>query len=123
VERRSTLPSVPAAQSRHPIRPRLLWLAYVSGAFGLAASGHINFRVPLRARELGASFDVIGLLVGAGAALPAVLSVTTGAGCSVFVTNYWWFLALQPQHRRGCAADALQHSCSLHALLSLIQFK
>lgn len=103
---------------RQPTRPALLWLAYVSGAFGLAASGQINFLVPLRARELGASFEVIGLIVGAGAALPAVLSVTTGAAidrlgprrsfvlgtaatgvlaaCSVFVTNYWWFLALQP---------------------------
>lgn len=96
----------------------MLWLAYVSGAFGLAASGQINFLVPLRARELGASFEVIGLMVGAGAALPALVSVMTGAAidrlgargsfvlgttatgilaaCSVFVTNYWWYLLLQP---------------------------
>ena len=94
-----------------------LWLAYVSGAFGLAATAQINFLMPLRARELGASFESIGLIVGAGAAVPAILSVLTGAaidrlghrrafvigtlttallsaGC-VFVTNYWWFLAVQ----------------------------
>lgn len=115
----STLASVEATVAvRQPTRPALLWLAYVSGAFGLAATGQINFLVPLRARELGASFEIIGLIVGAGAALPAVLSVPTGAAidrlgarrsfvlgtaatgvlaaCSVFVTSYWWFLVLQP---------------------------
>lgn len=94
-----------------------LWLAYLSGAFGLAATAQINFLVPLRARELGASFEVIGLIVGAGAAVPAILSVTTGAAIDrlgsrrafllgtvstgilsaigLLVTNYWWLLALQ----------------------------
>ena len=94
-----------------------LWLAYFSGAFGLAATAQINFLVPLRARELGASFDIIGLIVGAGAAVPAILSVPTGAAIDrlghrrafvlgtaatailsasgVLVTNYWWLLLLQ----------------------------
>lgn len=76
------------------------------------------FLVPLRARELGASFDVIGLIVGAGAVVAMFMSVPSGAlldrwgprrtfvvsamvtaGLSLLfplVTNYWWFLVLQP---------------------------
>lgn len=103
-------PGVPPAQR--------LWLAYVTGAFGLAATAQINFLVPLRARELGASFEVIGLIVGAGAAAPALLAVTTGAvidrlgarrtfvigtaatallsALFMLVTRYWWLLLLQP---------------------------
>ncbi len=100
-------------------RPRgsLLWLAYLSGAFGLAAFSQMAFLVPLRARELGATFDVIGLLVGAASFASAFASVTSGAvidrlgprnafllgtGASaligstfVLVTGYWWFLPLQ----------------------------
>ena len=94
-----------------------LWLAYLSGAFGLAATAQINFLLPLRARELGATFEVIGLIVGAGAAVPAILSVSTGSAIDrlghrrafvigtvatallsavgILVTNYWWFLLLQ----------------------------
>lgn len=96
---------------------RMLWLAYLSGGFGLAMFAQVSFLVPLRARELGASFDVIGLLVGAGALAPAVLAVSLGAvidrlgpkrafvlgtagatlvwALFVGVTNYWWFLPLQ----------------------------
>ena len=99
-------------------RPRRLWLAYSSGAFGLAMIAQSGFLVPLRARELGASFDVIGLVVGAGAVAAVFASVPSGAlidrlgpkrtfvvgagACVVLsllfplVTNYWWFLALQP---------------------------
>ncbi len=94
-----------------------LWLAYLSGGFGLAMFAQVSFIVPLRARELGASFDVIGVLVGAGALTPAVLAVPLGAvvdrlgpkrafvlgtgGAAVtwalylLVTGYWWFLPLQ----------------------------
>lgn len=97
---------------------RVAWPAYVSGAFGLAITAQINFLVPLRAHELGASLDRIGIIVAAGAAAPAVLSVPlgslidrigprrsfmlgTGAAAVasvvfVAVTNYWWLLALQP---------------------------
>lgn len=97
---------------------RVVWLAYLSGAFGLAMSAQMNFLVPVRARELGASFDVIGLIVASGALAAALLSVASGAlidrlgsrrgfvlgagvtaGVSalyVFVGTYWWFLALQP---------------------------
>lgn len=115
----------PSETSTHPAggtagdpgRAAGLWLAYLSGAFGLAASAQINFLLPLRARELGANFEAIGLLVGVGAALPAVLSVPTGAAIDrlgarrafllgtlatgglsalgVLVTNHWWFLPLQ----------------------------
>lgn len=99
-------------------RPRRLWLAYLSGAFGLAMIAQANFLVPLRARELGASFDVIGLIVGAGAIAALVASLPSGAlidrlgprrafmvGTTAtfaltllfpLVTNYWWFLVLQP---------------------------
>jgi MFS transporter, DHA1 family, inner membrane transport protein len=95
-------------------------VAYLIGAFGLAISAQINFLVPLRARELGAGFDVIGLIIGAGALSAAVMSVTSGAVIDrlgpkrafvlgagitaivsvafVAVTDYWWFLALQPVH-------------------------
>ena len=90
----------------------------MAGAFGLAVTSQINFLVPLRARELGATMELVGLMVGAGAAAPALFSVTSGVAIDrlgarqtfvlgaaataalallcVFVTNYWWFLALQP---------------------------
>lgn len=108
---------MPSSKSIHLSR-RLVWMAYFSGAFGLAMSAQVNFLVPLRARELGASFDVIGIIVGAGALAPALLSVSLGAiidrlgprrsfvlgtGIAsalslalVLVTSYWWFLAVQP---------------------------
>jgi MFS transporter, DHA1 family, inner membrane transport protein len=99
---------------------RRLWLTYLCGGFGLAMTAQIAFLVPLRARELGAGFDVIGLIVGAGAlaaaftSLPAgaiidrlgpkrsfVLGTIATAGASilfVLATNYWLFLLLQPLH-------------------------
>lgn len=99
-------------------RRRGRWLAYLSGAFGLAVSAQLSFLVPLRARELGADVAVIGLIVGAGGFAAALLSVTSGAlidrfgakrlfvaGTSatallsavfISVTDYWWFLLLQP---------------------------
>lgn len=108
--------SSPGATSQ--LSTRLLWIAFISGAFGLAMTAQINFLVPLRARELGASFDIIGIIVGAGALAPALLSVPLGSVIDrlgprrsflvgtasaavlalmfVFVTNYWWFLVLQP---------------------------
>lgn len=99
-------------------RPRRLTLAYASGGFGLAMVAQAAFLVPLRARELGASFDAIGLIVGAGALAALFASVPSGAlldrlgprrtfvlAAGVtgllsllfpLVTNYWWFLVLQP---------------------------
>lgn len=101
-------------------RSRRVLVAYTIGAFGLAMSAQINFLVPLRARELGAGFDVIGLIMGAGAFSAAAMSVTSGAVIDrlgpkrsfimgstgtamvslvlVAVTDFWWFLALQPLH-------------------------
>lgn len=61
-----------------PTRTRLL-LSYVAGAFGLGASAMGNFLVPLRANELGAGFELIGLIVGAGALAPAIASVPLGS--------------------------------------------
>jgi len=101
---------------RRSARP--LALAYASGAFGLAMTAQVTFLVPLRARELGASFDIIGLLIGSGALAAALSSVSCGAvidrlgpkrtfilGAAgtavlsllfVLVTSYWWFFLLQP---------------------------
>lgn len=95
---------------------RAMWLAYLSGGFGLAMFAQVSFIVPLRARELGASYEVIGILVGASALAPAVLAVPLGAvvdrlgpkrafvfatsAASVIwalflpVTEYWAFLPL-----------------------------
>lgn len=101
-------------------RQRRLWLAYVIGAFGLASSAQVNFLIPLRARELGAGFDAIGLIAGAGALGTALSSVSTGAAIDrlgpkrsfllgagltlvlslalIAVQDYWWFLAIKPLH-------------------------
>jgi MFS family permease len=80
--------------------------------------GYIYFLIPLRAHELGAGYQTIGLIAAAGTLAPGLLAVTLGAlidrigpkrgfilGASaitavslvaLLVTNYWWFLALQP---------------------------
>lgn len=93
------------------------WIAYVIGAFGLGVTSQVNFLVPLRAHELGAGFDVIGLIVGAGALAPALFSVPLGslidrlgprrsfivgtALCGLIavtftgITNYWALVPLQ----------------------------
>jgi MFS transporter, DHA1 family, inner membrane transport protein len=99
---------------------RRLWLAYVCGGFGLAMTAQIAFLVPLRARDLGAGFDMIGLIVGIGALAAALTSVPFGAiidrlgpkrsfvlgtVCTALVsvafamaTDVWVFLLLQPLH-------------------------
>lgn len=59
--------------------PGQMLLAYVSGAFGFTLQTMGTFLVPLRAHELGAPMDLIGLIVGAGALVPALLSVPAGA--------------------------------------------
>jgi MFS family permease len=80
--------------------------------------GYIYFLIPLRAHELGAGYQTIGLIAAAGTLAPGLMAVTLGAlidrigpkrgfilGASaitavslvaLLVTNYWWFLALQP---------------------------
>jgi MFS family permease len=101
-------------------RARLRLLAYLIGAFGLSLSAQINFLVPLRARELGAGLDVIGLIIGSGTLAAAASSVTIGAVIDrlgpkrafligafgtmlvsmsfTLVGGYWWFIAMQPLH-------------------------
>lgn len=105
---------------RGPEEPsrRLLWLACLSGGFGQAMTAQVAFLVPLRARELGADFGVIGLIIGAGGLAAALASVPSGAVIDrlgprrafvvgttatgllsllyVLVTSFWWFFALQP---------------------------
>lgn len=98
-------------------RPHRLSLAYATGGFGLSTVSQAAFLVPLRARELGASLDAVGLIVGAGAVGALLMSVPSGAlldrlgpkrtyvlGAAItglvsmlfpLVTNYWWFLLLQ----------------------------
>ena len=95
-----------------------LWAAYLSGGFGLGMQGYITFLVPLRAHELGAGYETIGLIAAVGTLAPGLLAVSLGAlidrigpkrgftlgACAsmliflvaLLVTNYWWFLALQP---------------------------
>ena len=95
----------------------LVWAAYAIGAFGLGVSQQANFLVPLRAHELGASFEVIGLIMGAASIVPTISSVPLGgiidrfgsrrsfiAGSAmtavaalafIAATSYWTLLALQ----------------------------
>src|SRR5206468_5629495 len=55
-----------------------LALVYISGSFGFGFQQMAAFLVPLRARELSAPLDQIGIIVGAGAIVPALLSVWSG---------------------------------------------
>jgi MFS family permease len=55
-----------------------LALVYLSGSFGFGFQQMAAFLVPLRARELDAPLDQIGIIVGAGAIVPALLSVWSG---------------------------------------------
>jgi MFS family permease len=55
-----------------------LGLVYLSGSFGFGFQQMAAFLVPLRARELQAPLDHIGIIVGAGAVVPALLSVWSG---------------------------------------------
>ncbi len=90
---------------------------YLSGSFGFGFQQMAAFLVPLRARELSAPLDQIGIIVGAGAVVPALLSVWSGdladrfgarrtyiggtlvaAICGVLMflaTNYWLLLPIQ----------------------------
>ena len=65
------------ASPRHLTWPRLL-VAYAAGSFGFGFQNMVQFLVPLRAQELGVPLEFIGVLVGAGALVPAPLSVTSG---------------------------------------------
>ena len=53
--------------------------AYASGGYGLSMNALVYFLVPLRAAEMGASLQVIGLLLGTKALTETVLSVPLGA--------------------------------------------
>lgn len=55
-----------------------LLAVYYSGSFSFGLTSVGDFLIPLRARELGASLDQIGLIVAAASLLPAVFSVTAG---------------------------------------------
>jgi MFS family permease len=94
-----------------------LGLVYLSGSFGFGFQQMAAFLVPLRARELAAPLDQIGIIVGAGAIVPALLSVWSGeladrfgarrtyiggtivaavCGALMFaVTSYWLLLPIQ----------------------------
>src|SRR4029077_9469216 len=94
-----------------------LGLVYLSGSFGFGFQQMAAFLVPLRAHELQAPLDQIGIIVGAGAIVPALLSVWSGdladrfgarrtyiggtmvaAACGfamAAVGNYWLLLPVQ----------------------------
>ena len=57
---------------------RRLLLTCAAGAFGLGWQNMLVIIVPLRALELGAPASIIGLIAGAGAAVPAVRSIPFG---------------------------------------------
>lgn len=69
----------PAPPRAGPVGSRThLALTYASGGFGLAMNAMIQFLLPLRADELGASLGLIGLLVGSKAVVEALVSVPLG---------------------------------------------
>jgi MFS family permease len=96
--------------------PHLL-LAYFTGTFGFGFQQMAAFLLPLRMHELHAPTEQIGLIVGAGALIPALLSVQSGelsdrlgarmtyqigtvvsaamAFLMFFVTDYWYFFPIQ----------------------------
>ncbi len=69
--------AAPAAAEIHLSRAQML-LGYVTASYGFAFSTMVSFLVPLRALEINTPIDLIGLLVGAGAVVPALLAVVSG---------------------------------------------
>jgi MFS family permease len=94
-----------------------LLLAYAAGPFAFSFGGMMRFLVPIRASELDAPLVIIGLIVSAGALVPALTSIPSGALADrigarwayvlgtytsalvafafAFVRSYWGMLALQ----------------------------
>lgn len=92
-------------------------IAFTVAAFGLGMGNQLGLLVPLRARELGAGLEAIGIIVAASSLAAVFLSVplgaaidrlgpkrsfVLGAGLSSFaailfmtVTNYWLLVPLQ----------------------------
>lgn len=58
--------------------PWQMGLTYVSGAFGFEFQQMASLLIPLRAQEVGMPLEQIGVLVGAGALVPALFSVSSG---------------------------------------------
>jgi MFS family permease len=92
-------------------------LTYVSGAFAFEFQQMVSLLIPLRAQHEGIPLELIGVLVGSAATIPALLSVTSGAiadrfgpkityiistlVCAimsfgfVFATDFWSMMVLQ----------------------------
>jgi len=73
----------PIQNSAPPHAPILLSraemaLAYVAASYGFGLSFMVAFLMPLRVHELGAPIEMIGLIVGAAAAVPALFAVPAG---------------------------------------------
>ncbi|MFN0074445.1 MAG: MFS transporter [Chloroflexota bacterium] len=99
------------------IHPWQMGVTYVSGAFAFEFQQMTSLLIPLRAQAVGVPIELIGILVGAGALIPALLSVTSGAIADrfgprityiistficaimcfgfVFTTEFWGMMALQ----------------------------
>jgi MFS family permease len=99
------------------VQPWQMGLTYISGAFAFEFQQMVSLLIPLRAQHAGIPIELIGVLIGAGATIPALLSVTSGAiadrfgpkityiistlVCAVtsfafvFATEFWGMLALQ----------------------------
>lgn len=113
-----TIPTADGEVNPGPLRQRQLLASYATGAFALAVNAQVSFLVPLRAHELGAGFSVIGLIAGMASVGSAICAVPLGSlidrlgarrsfmlgtaataflsSLLMLVTNYWWFLLLQP---------------------------
>lgn len=74
-----TTPNSTASTSEQKLSSWDLLIAYVTGSFFFSFSGMMNFLIPLRAQELGAPLEIIGLIVGAGTLLGFVMSIPAGA--------------------------------------------
>src|SRR5688572_18438977 len=99
------------------IKPWQMGLTYISGAFAFEFQQMVSLLIPLRAQAVGIPIELIGVLVGAGATIPALLSVSSGAiadrfgpkityiistfVCAItsvafaFTTEFWGMMAVQ----------------------------
>ncbi len=107
----------PAPSSYVQLNRWQMFLAYATGTFGFGFHTLVGFLVPLRAQELGAEPQVIGMIIGAGGLIPIFLSIPAGewadrfgarrvyiigAALSALATlgyaltdNYWFMLIIE----------------------------
>ena len=69
------------AHAAAAVRPasRQMLVFYVACGFPISFLSMVMFLVPLRARELGAPVELIGIIIGVGALLGMIAAVPAGA--------------------------------------------